>query len=199
MRPVVMALSLLLLAGCGAAERPYVPQETRAAPPPRSATAAPEQEVAEGPETVDLGGGLRARIEWPADPDPLLQVMVDQYVGTRKAVARGQRIYKRGLELDAAVQASDWVESFAKVRWTMRGVGRLYNLRVIARMGKGAQINACVDESGIRLVSSRTGKAVSPQPEWLRTPYGQSVAAHRGDDGVWRIRTYVTSRERCTR
>jgi hypothetical protein len=81
----------------------------------------------------------------------------------------------------------------------MRGVGRLYNLRVSARVGKGAQINACVDESGVRMVSTRTGRAVSPQPEWLRTPYGQSVAARRGDDGVWRIRTYVPSRERCTR
>ncbi|MFC7589961.1 hypothetical protein ACFQYP_44460 [Nonomuraea antimicrobica] len=148
---------------------------------------------------MEIAEGLRTRIEWPADPDPLLKVMVDQYVGTRRAVAEGLRVYKDGLELDAAVQATDWVESFADEGWSMRGVGRLYNLRVSARMGKGAQVDACVDESGIRMVSTRTGKAVSPQPDWLRTPYGQSVAARRGDDGVWRIRTYVPSRERCPR
>ncbi|MEV0379987.1 hypothetical protein [Nonomuraea sp. NPDC050643] len=196
MRPAAIALSLLLVAGCGAAERPYVPRE---APPARSSAApAEETQVAAGPETVEVAEGLRARIEWPADPDPLLKVLVDQYVGTRKAVVEGRRVYKQGLELDAAVQASDWVAAFADEQWSMRGVGRLYDLRVSARVGKGAQIDACVDESGIRMVSSRTGKAISPQPAWLRAPYGQSVAARRGDDGVWRIRTYVTSRERCT-
>ncbi|MFC5826710.1 hypothetical protein [Nonomuraea insulae] len=193
-------LILLLVAGCGAAERPYQPQEAAPAPTrstPRSHPA--QEEPRSGPETVTVAEGLRARIEWPAAPDPLLKVMVEQYVGTRRAVAEGQRVYKRGLELDAAVQASEWVEDFADEGWSMRGVGRLYNLRVSARVGKGAQIDACVDESGVRMVSSRTGKAISPQPEWLRAPYGQSVAARRGDDGVWRIRTYVPSRERCTR
>ncbi|MEV0617164.1 hypothetical protein AB0I81_27850 [Nonomuraea sp. NPDC050404] len=201
MRRAATMLSLLLVVGCGAAaERPYQPEE---APPAADTTRAfptdAAEQPSEGPETVRIADGLRARIEWPATPDPLLKVMVDQYVGTRKAVAEGRRVYKEGLELDAAVQASDWVASFADERLTMRGVGRLYNLRVSARVGKGAQLNACVDESGIRMVSSRTGKAVSPQPAWLRTPYGQSVAARRGDDGVWRIRTYVDSRERCTR
>ncbi|UBU14611.1 hypothetical protein [Nonomuraea gerenzanensis] len=200
MRRAAMVLCLLLAAGCGAQERPYRPQE--APPPPAAAgtaSATPRTRLPSQPRTIQVAAGLKARIEWPANPDPLLKVMVDQYVGTRKAVAERQRTYKEGLELDAAVQASEWVESFAREQWSMRGVGRLYNLRVSARVGKGAQIDACVDESGVRMVSTRTGKAVSPQPEWLRTPYGQSVAARRGADGVWRIRTYVPSRERCTR
>ncbi|MFG1703443.1 hypothetical protein ACFLIM_09625 [Nonomuraea sp. M3C6] len=201
MRRMAIALALLALAGCGQAERPYAPRE--AATPGQSSPAQAErpadQKLPTGTQTIDVAEGLRLRVEWPADPDPALKPMVDQYVGTREAVAEGQRIYKRDLEIDAAVQASEWVESFADEGWTMHGVGRLYNLRVVARMGRGAQVNACVDESGIRMVSSRTGKAVSPQPDWLRTPYPQSVGVRRGDDGVWRIRSYVTARERCTR
>ncbi|GAA2210585.1 hypothetical protein GCM10009850_060440 [Nonomuraea monospora] len=199
MKRAAILAGLLFVAGCGAAERPYRPQE--GAPPPAASARAttPKQQPSSGPALVRVADGLKARIEWPADPDPLLKVMVDQYVGTRRAVAENERVYKDGMELDAAVQATKWVQSFADEQWSMRGVGRLYNLRVSARVGKGAQIDACVDESGVRMVSTRTGKAVSPQPEWLRTPYGQSVAARRGDDGVWRIRTYVPSRERCTR
>ncbi|MCP2361921.1 hypothetical protein HD597_008941 [Nonomuraea thailandensis] len=199
MRSAAMVLCLLLAAGCAAPERPYRPREGAPAGVASATPAAPEERSSSGPETIEVADGLKARVEWPANPDPLLKVMVDQYVGTRKAVAERRRTYKDGLELDAAVQASEWVESFAAEGWSMRGVGRLYDLRVSARVGKGAQIDACVDESGVRMVSTRTGKAVSPQPEWLRTPYGQSVAARRGDDGVWRIRTYVPSRERCTR
>ncbi|WP_155128561.1 hypothetical protein [[Actinomadura] parvosata] len=199
MRRAVIMVCVLLAAGCAAPERPYRPQEsaTTASSTPRATTR--EAGLPSGPETIQVAAGLRARVEWPANPDPLLKVMVDQYVGTRRAVVERRSVYKDGLELDAAVQASEWVQSFADARWSMRGVGRLYNLRVSARVGKGAQIDACVDESGIRMVSTRDGQAIRPQPEWLRTPYGQSVAARRGDDGVWRIRTYVTSRERCTR
>lgn len=206
MRRAAVVLCLLLVAGCGTQERPYRPQEGGSPAtdgaretPTGTPTGPAEERLPEGTETVRIADGLKARIEWPANPDPLLKVMVDQYVGTRKAVAERQSTYKSGLELDAAVQASEWVESFATEKWSMRGTGRLYNLRVSARFGKGAQIDACVDESGVRMVSTGTGRAISPQPAWLRTPYGQSVAARRGADGVWRIRSYVPSRERCTR
>lgn len=208
MRRIAITLALLAVAGCGQADPPYAPREA-AEPAASQAEATPSSpasgepsadvELPTGTQTIDVAEGLRLRVEWPADPDPALKPMVDQYIGTRKAVAEGQRIYKRGLELGAAVQASEWVEAFADEGWTMRGTGRLYNLRLVARMGKGAQVNACVDETGIRMVSSRTGKAVSPQPDWLRSPYPQSVAVRRGDDGVWHIRTYVTARERCPR
>lgn len=200
MRRAVMTLALLFaVAGCGVAERPYRPQEV---PPPPQAdgTAAAEKErPVAGPETIRLGEGLRATIEWPADPDPLLKVMVDQYVGTRKALAAGATTYKHNLELDARIQANGWLQGFAERGETIRGLGRVYNLRVQAVVGKGAQINACIDETGIKVVSARTGKALARQPSWLRTPYAESVIARRGDDGVWRIRTYTDSDERCTR
>jgi hypothetical protein len=141
---------------------------------------------------------LRARIEWPADPDPLLKVMVDQYVGTRKAVAEGATVYNHNLEIDAEVQANGWIRGFVEHGQSMRGIGRVYNLRVFAHQGRGAQINACIDETGIRVISTTTGKAVPRQPAWLRTPYPKSVLAHRGDDGVWRIRTYMDIAERCS-
>ncbi|MGP3955546.1 hypothetical protein ACTWPT_06075 [Nonomuraea sp. 3N208] len=219
MRRTALSLVLLATAGCGQAERPYAPLDAaKPAAPQEAATPATPQETAtpgqsspaeaerpadeelpSGTQTIDVGEGLRLRVEWPPDPDPALKPMVDQYVGTRKAIVEGQTIYKEGLEIDAAVQASEWVESFVEKGWTMRGIGRIYNLRVAARMGKGVQVNACVDESGIRVVSSRTGKAISPQLKWLRTPYPQTVGVRRGDDGVWRVRMYGTARERCTR
>ncbi|WP_188191162.1 hypothetical protein [Nonomuraea sp. SYSU D8015] len=211
MRRIAIALTLLLVAGCGQAARPYAPGEAAAESAAPKETATPEQsspaqaerpadeKLPSGTQTIDVGHGLRIRVEWPADPHPALKPMVDQYVGTRKAVVEGKTIYKDGLEFDAAVQASEWVKSFVDEGWSMRGVGRIYNLRVAARMGRGAEVTACVDESGIRVVSSRTGKVISPQPDWLRTPYPQSVGVRRGDDGVWRMRMYATGRERCTR
>ncbi|MEV4578834.1 hypothetical protein AB0K16_36870 [Nonomuraea jabiensis] len=199
----VMVLLVIVLAGCGQAERPYVPA-TEPAPAqssvkPSAKGTQPAETLPSGPQSIAIGDGLRVRVEWPADPDPLLKVIVDQYVGTRQAVVDGTRGYRRNLEIEAEAQATEWVNEFIDAERSMRGTGRLYDLRVSARMGKGAQINACVDESGVRLISSRTGKAVAPQPDWLRTPYGQSVVAHHGDDGVWRIRSYITSTERCTR
>ncbi|MFI7127441.1 hypothetical protein ACIBQ1_17220 [Nonomuraea sp. NPDC050153] len=203
MRRVVLLL-VIVLAGCGQAERPYSPAAEPApvkssAKTSARATTQPEEALPTGPQSIAIGDGLRVRVEWPADPDPLLKVIVDQYVGTRQAVVDGTRGYRRNLEIKAEEQATEWVNQFIDEERSMRGTGRLYDLRISARMGKGAQVNACVDESGVRMISSRTGKAVAPQPDWLRTPYSQSVVAHRGDDGVWRIRSYIPSTERCSR
>ncbi|MDX3101522.1 hypothetical protein [Nonomuraea angiospora] len=198
MRRVVLLL-LIVLAGCGQAERPYTPVAEPTPAKPSVKATQPAQSLPSGPQSIAIGDGLRVRVEWPADPDPLLKVIVDQYVGTRQAVVEGTRGYRRNLEIQAEAQATEWVNQFVDEERSLRGTGRLYDLRVSARMGKGAQINACVDESGVRLISSRTGKAVASQPDWLRAPYSQSVVAHRGDDGVWRIRSYITSTERCTR
>jgi hypothetical protein len=193
-------LALVVVAGCGQAGQPYRPREAPEPVKSSASRAEPAEEEAppSGTRTVDIGEGLRVRVDWPADPDPLLKVMVDQYVGTRRAVVEGKRGYKDNLEFDAQIQATEWVREFVDRERTLRGTGRIYNLRVSARVGKGAQIDACVDESKVRLISSRTGEAVSPRPDWRR-PYAESVAAHRGDDGVWRIRSYLTPREGCTR
>ncbi|MEV4110539.1 hypothetical protein [Nonomuraea sp. NPDC049695] len=196
----VLVLLAVLLAGCGQAERAYTPAPVQRPSANGSESPGPaEKALPSGPQTIAIGEGLRVRVEWPADPDPLLKVMVDQYVGTRKAVVEGTRGYRRDLEINAEEQASEWVNQLVDQERSLRGTSRLYKLRVSAQMGKGAQVNACVDESGVRMISSRTGKAVAPQPDWLRTPYSQSVVTHRGDDGVWRIRSYITSTERCTR
>ncbi|WP_327585481.1 hypothetical protein OHA25_59200 [Nonomuraea sp. NBC_00507] len=202
---MAMVLCLLVMAGCGQQERPYAPLEapTPAGSDPVQAeptesSPAQEQPLPSGTQTIDIAEGMRVRVEWPANPDPLLKVMVDQYVGTREAVVEGKRVYKRNLELDAVFQASRWVQELIDQGHSMRGTGRIYNLRVSARMGSGAQVDACVDESKVRLISSRTGEVISPHPDWTR-PYAESVAAHRGDDGVWRIRSYLTPREGCTR
>ncbi|MGI5283917.1 hypothetical protein ACQEVF_11350 [Nonomuraea polychroma] len=199
MRRMAMALILLAVAGCGQAEQPYRPQEAPKLAKSDTAQTEPADEgLPSGPQLIDIAEGMRVRVEWPANPDPLLKVMVDQYVGTRKAVVEGRRGYKRNLEIDAQVQATEWVNELIDQERSMRGTGRIYNLRVSARMGRGAQIDACVDESKVRLTSSRTGEVVSPHPDWTR-PYAESVAAHHGDDGVWRIRSYLTPREGCSR
>ncbi|SDH80904.1 hypothetical protein [Nonomuraea jiangxiensis] len=200
----VLALTLLALAGCGQPERPYRPQEAPS-PARTSSTTQPPDDTADealpaGPQTVQIADGLRARIEWPADPDPLMKIMVDQYVGTRRAVAEGESIYDHNMEYEAEIQASEWIRGFVEQDQSMRGVGRVYNLRVVSVVdNKGAQVNACIDETGIRVVSAATGKAVPRQPSLVRAPYAESVIAHRGDDGVWRIRSYFNPDERCTR
>ncbi|MEU8248287.1 hypothetical protein [Nonomuraea sp. NPDC048916] len=190
------AVSLALLAaGCAAqAEQPYTPREA-SSPAKSVARAAPTT----GPQTVAVGDGMRVRIEWPADPDPLLKVLTDYYVGSRRAVVTGADRYARNMEIDAEVQATEWVRAFTDTDQSLRGVARLYDLHVSAARSKGAQIDMCVDESRLRLISTRTGKAVTSQPEWTRKPYHQAALAHRGDDGVWRIRALVSDDERCER
>jgi hypothetical protein len=201
---MAITLSFLVVAGCGQAAPPYRPGEaTTSAPVPAPAgtptavppTAAPRT----GTQTIRLSDDLQVRIEWPAKPDPLVKLIADYYVGQRKAVIEGQTHYNENLELDAEVIATRWVKKFADLKQSLRGVGRLYNLHVSALVGKGAQVDACVDESRLRLISTRTGKAFVPQPDWTRAPYGKTLLAHRGDDGVWRIRTFIASDEGCKR
>jgi hypothetical protein len=207
--------ALMAAAACGA-EQPPEPSAAAArsapkSPPEQSPPAespspespseesTSEEELPSGTRTVRVADGLRARIDWPADPDPLLKLMVDQYVGTRRAIAERERGYGHNMEMDAEIQATEWIREFVDKGQTMRGLGRVYNLKVASVVGRGAQINACIDETGIRLVSESTGKAVPRPPAWLSAPYGESVVAHRGDDGVWRIRSYAEPNERCTR
>lgn len=200
---LVVAASVVL-AGCGEAARPYTPGEGTGAPsvaatgepgaPSSSDTAstpptaegsgepsASSPAVPRGTQTVRIGDALRVRIEWPSDADPLVRLVADYYVASRRAVVTGDDGYLDNLEYDAVDIAGRWVDEFADQERTLRGVARLYNLRVASVMGKGAQVNACVDETGVRLVSTRTGKAVPRQPAWTRAPYMQGVAAHRYD------------------
>ncbi|QYC38737.1 hypothetical protein Nocox_05550 [Nonomuraea coxensis DSM 45129] len=206
MRRAAMALVLLVLlvlAGCGQQERPYSPGgepsaggggTARAAAPETTPDETTPDETAaaeDGKQTVTMGGGrFRVEIDWPAERDPLVKLMAGYMVAMRKALVAGDERYLRDVEfeLSAAPAAYDWLKYHTDREQTVRGVTRLYDLRVAAKMGKGAQVNVCVDETGARVVSSRTGKAVSPRPSWVRAPYLQALIAHRGDDGVWRIR-----------
>lgn len=218
---------VVLVAGCGPAERPYVPKDAPAsvagtapssgatpessgrsaepgAVPSAGGSAAPSAAASltapsPGAETVTLGEKVRVRIEWPTGADPRLRLVADYYLNSRRAVVTGDDRYLDNLEFEAASQAHEWVSEFADQERSLRGVARLYNLRVQAVVGRAVQVNTCVDESRLRLISTRTGKAVSPQPEWTREPYMQAVAARRGDDGVWRIRMFVHGTEGCGR
>ncbi|MET8861495.1 hypothetical protein ABZW11_00930 [Nonomuraea sp. NPDC004580] len=207
MRRTAMVIALMLAAGCGTADPPYRPQEAAQPAPARStASAEPDSAPASSPEalptgtrTITVADGMRVRVEWPANPDPLIKVMADYYVGVRRAIADGASGYRHNLEYEAEVFISDWIRAFTDQGESIRGTARLYNLRVAAVFGKGAQVNACVDETDVQVVSAATGKPIPRQPRWMRTPYAQSVLAHRGDDGVWRIRSHAKSEERCTR
>ncbi|MEV0159302.1 hypothetical protein [Nonomuraea fuscirosea] len=205
----VLALTLLLVAGCGPAERPYQPGEGAAppsAPASVSATGAPEgtpEPAASGtPEvgTVSIGGGkLKVTIDWPAKRDPLIQLMADYHLATRKAIVSGSDRYLQDLDLEltGAREAYDWVTQYTEQDKSMKGTSRLYNLRVAVKLDKGAQVNACVDDRGARVIHTRTGKAVVPQPDWIRRPHLHAILVHRGDDGVWRIRTFRYSYKGC--
>ncbi|TDE59972.1 hypothetical protein E1295_01620 [Nonomuraea mesophila] len=201
-----IGLGVTVLAGCGQAERPYTPQEAAS---PASGQPAPSPSKSEsgtppasGPQSLTIGGDkLRVRIEWPDDPDPLLKLVTGYYVASRKALVSGSDRYLKDLDLEltAVREAYDWVHGYTEEDMTVRGDARLYNLRVAAQVGKGAQVNACVDESEVRVLSARTGKPVEPQPAFVREPYLQSVLAHRGDDGVWRIRSFGYGEKGCSR
>ncbi|TDB97904.1 hypothetical protein E1267_39295 [Nonomuraea longispora] len=201
-----IGLGVAVLAGCGQAERPYTPQ---GAASPASGQPVPDPSKSEGgtatasgAETLNIGGDkLRVRIEWPDDPDPLLKLITGYYVASRKALVSGSDRYLKDLDLEltAVREAYDWVHGYTKEDMTVRGDARLYNLRVAALVGKGVQVNACVDESEVRVLSTGTGKPVEPQPAFVREPYLQAVLAHRGDDGVWRIRSFGYGEKGCSR
>lgn len=181
---------LLLVAACGPADKPYTPREM-----PTRAVAVQTPRT----QTIKVGDDLQVLVEWPAQTDPLMKVLTGYYVGSWKAVVAGDDGYLSRVEEPAAREAYDWVRGFTDERRSVKGTARLYSLRVAAVMGEGAQINACVDESGLRLVARDTGEAVARQPSWTRAPYLQAVVAHRGDDGVWRIKGFRHSAEGCTR
>ncbi|NUR86250.1 MAG: hypothetical protein HOY71_19385 [Nonomuraea sp.] len=192
MRRSLLAL-VLLVAGCGGpVARPYTPKQAVAN------TTAPAVR-APRTQTITVSRDLRVQVDWPAQTDPLMKVLTGYYVNSWKAVVSGGDAYLKRVEDPAAREAYDWVRGFTEVRRSVKGTARLYALRVAAVMGDGAQINACVDESGLTLVAGDTGEAVAPQPSWTRAPYLQAVVAHRGDDGVWRVKDFRHSAEGCTR
>ncbi|MFI6811425.1 hypothetical protein ACIBG7_03405 [Nonomuraea sp. NPDC050328] len=178
-------LVLLLAAGCGQADKPYTPRQA-AAPPAASeeAGSTPTPTV----ETVRLGPELSVGIDWPADADlALLKGFTDLYLDSWRAVQTGDDGYLDRVEGAAAAEAHAWVRGFRGAK--VRGQARLYALNVRAVVGDGAEVGACVDESGLRLLS-RTGRELARQPAWTRGPYLQAVVLRRDDDGGWRVKDF---------
>jgi hypothetical protein len=199
MRVLVAALAVVVCAGCAAvAGDDWTPPPDDPAPvagsqgpTPAHASAVPRT------QTVRVAAGLRVLVEWPALPDPaqsaMLAALRDFYTGSWRAVATGGRdlSYLEDLEVDVGRQSYDWVRGFLDAKATARGTAHLYGLAVSAVSGDGAQVDACVDESGLRLVDAATGRAAARQPAWTKPPrsvYQYVAAVRREDDGTWRIR-----------
>ncbi|GAA0393971.1 hypothetical protein GCM10009530_51790 [Microbispora corallina] len=149
-------------------------------------------------ETIAAGPGLQVRIEWPAaleaDQAGMVRAFGDSYAGQWKAVGSlgKDRSYLDGVEDPASRDAYAWVDGFLRSRRSARGVAELYALRVASVSGRGAEIDGCVDESGIRVVD-RSGDEIAEQPSWTRAPasvYFQAAAVRKGDDGAWRVKLF---------
>ncbi|WP_336207677.1 hypothetical protein [Nonomuraea sp. LPB2021202275-12-8] len=191
----VSLIGLLLVAGCGQAERPYRPGE---APVPATSEVKAAPATSRPPATIDVGGDLKVRVEWPARNDALVRLFPDYYAESWQAVVSGGDRYLRHVEPTLVGEAAEWVRDFTGRQRSVSGVARLFRLRVKAVVGKGAELTVCVDETKMRVISTGTGEAVTPQPASSRAPYLQIVLAHRGDDGVWRIRQFRNSKEGCS-
>lgn len=184
MRALIAPVAAVLLgAGCAAADRPFVPREAPAKAP-QAIAATPQV------ETVRIGSALTVTIDRPVGVDPvLLKAFTDYYLASWRAVVGADTGYLELVEEPAGREAYDWVQSFDGQR--VKGTAKLYAMNVTAVVGDGAQVNACVDETGLRLTGSR--------PAWTRKPYLQAVVLHRGDDGVWRVKGFRHSWKGCAR
>lgn len=193
----VTALTLLVSVGCSAPEsRPFTPSDLPAGDPSASGQAVVVPAKPAGPrtETVRVAPGVRVVVERPvtADQDTagMIDALRDYRAGSFKAVVTGGQdtAYLKAVQDDASADAHRWVGEFLDQHRSVRGTSRLYALNVSSVTGSGAVLHACVDETGMRLLDSGTGKAVRAQPAWTREPFFQLVGLRRGDDGIWRIR-----------
>ncbi|GIH21978.1 hypothetical protein Aph01nite_02880 [Acrocarpospora phusangensis] len=186
------ALLVLVLSACGApAGREFVPgggAATAKAAPAASSAPAP------GVETVTAAPGLKVTIEWPSERNVMVKAFTDSFVGQWRAVGTDgeDESYLEGVEEPANRDAYRWVRSFLAEKQSAQGTAKLYALRVASVTGRGAEINACVDTSGIR-VTDAAGDPVADQPPWTAPPqstYLQVAAVRRGDDGTWRVKLF---------
>ncbi|MER5649972.1 hypothetical protein [Streptosporangium sp. NPDC002524] len=194
--PALLA-ALVASAGCAPSEaRPFTPVDLPAdaaatVSPGRSATG----ETPPGPrtETVRVAPNMKVLVEWPAAPDAnttaMVEVFRDFYAGSFKAVVNGDgdTAYLDTLEMTVAGEALAWRQKFLDERRSVRGTARLYALNVSSLVGRGAQLDVCVDQRGMQMIDTTTGRKAARQSKWTRAPFFQSAGMRRGDDGVWRI------------
>ncbi|MBP2704721.1 hypothetical protein JOL79_12940 [Microbispora sp. RL4-1S] len=194
---VAVAACTALAAACSTApEREFTPAGAaagdRAGGAAGEAAAAPVPTVA----TTTVAPGLRVQVEWPAVPEPgqaaIIKAFGDVYTRQWRAVGTlgADTSYLDGVEEPASRDAYTWVNGFVGEGLSARGVARLYALRVASVSGPGAEVDGCVDESGVR-VTDEKGTPVARQPDWTKPPkstYFQAAGVRRGDDGTWRVK-----------
>lgn len=195
---VVLAAVVLLSSGCSAAgaDRPFTPGGD-AAPP---ATAKPGVSLS-APQTKTIQAGtLTVDVESPAGLTQAQQAIVDAftsgYVSSWKAVtSQGEDDgYLKVAEEQAARDSYTWVKGFVDQGRSAAGTAKLYAIQVPAVAGRGAEVDACVDESGVQVTDADTGSPLADQPNWTKPPtavYLQVAALRRGDDGRWRVKAYM--------
>lgn len=202
MRALAAALAVLVCGGCTAAADQWVPPPDDPAPAATAASGGPgtapdQTEPASRAETVRIGAELQVRVERPTTSNPgqigMFTAIEEFYTGSwRAVVTRGRDLsYLADLEVDVGRKSYEWVREFLDEKASVRGTARLYGLTVSAVSGAGAQVDVCVDESGLRLVDAATGRPVTRQPAWTRPPqsaYQYIAAVRKEDDGTWRIR-----------
>jgi len=198
----VAALAALPFCGCapGAGDADtFVPGDapaTRAAPAGAAATGSGE---APGPrvERVRPAPGMQVIVEWPGGLSPEHRAMIkayrDYYTKVWGAIATGGKddSYLTTLEEPASRSGYEWVKAYADTGGAAKGVVRVYALRVSSVTGRGAQVDACIDRSGVQVTNAATGRPDAEQPEWTRPPrsvHFQAAGVRRGDDGVWRVK-----------
>jgi hypothetical protein len=196
---VVLAAVALLSTGCSAAgaDRPFTPggdaapAQTAAAPAPLSTT-----EV----KTIQAGRDMTVQVEWPAGLDTgrqaIVQAFTSGYVGSWKAVtSQGEdQTYLGAAEDQAARDSYTWVQGFVGKGRSVIGTAKLYAVQVASVTGRGAEVDACVDESGVQVTDATTHQPIAEQPGWTKTPtavYLQVAAVRRGEDGRWRVKAYM--------
>ncbi|GAB1820296.1 hypothetical protein [Herbidospora sp. RD11066] len=188
MRQVAVLGLAVALTACGApADKGFTPQ---GAAPSNAAVAAPPATA----ESIRITDSLNVSIEWPDQRDDMIAAFTDSYVGQWKAVASGgtDETYLTSVEDDASRTALAWVSSFTESGTSASGTAKLYSIRVAAVDGRGAEIDACVDTSDVRVVDD-TDTALADQPNWTKPPksiYLQVAAVRRGDDGTWRVKLF---------
>ncbi|MBO3745149.1 hypothetical protein J5X84_03645 [Streptosporangiaceae bacterium NEAU-GS5] len=151
--------------------------------------------VRNGVQSIVAAPGLQVEVEWPSGTrDPAIQSLVDSYVSQWRAVGTRGRddSYLGGVEDEAGRDAYTWVSGFLSGRRSAQGVAKVYALRLTSVTGSGAEVDACVDESGLKLTDT-SGTPVPEQPSWTKPPhavYLQVAALHKGDDGAWRVKLF---------
>lgn len=193
-------LAAALAGGSLAAACSAPPVDRGFVPSGRPGVAFPRTEAVQSPgvEMITVVPGLRIEVEWPAGLEPnqiaMIKAFGDSYVGQWRAVGTTGKndTYLGSVEDAASRDAYAWVRGFLRARQSARGVARMYALRVASVTGRGAEVDACVDESGMR-VTDRKGEPIPDQPIWTKSPrsvYLQLAAVRRGDDGTWRVKLF---------